>query len=246
MMPATYKGRASEALEGERHYVKDRQLTSEIKESFPNPIDIDVLAAFVSKNLSVNKLAGCMTEFGIPSESVTDKDKFCRALAIQFNLFVTTEGDDVPNSVGQVYQTLLNGREITQEDLRGPRYKGDDVYVDNRKKSHNADCYETIHHEWNLQNRGSQEWQRRALVLVNQAEIHPRPVRTIIPIPDTRPGESADIATDIDARGFEGDFECKWQMRDADGENCFPNKRWEFNIHIRVTFNATSGGEKRG
>lgn len=61
-----------------------------------------------------------------------------------------------------------------------------------------------------------------------------------------RPGEHIKIATDIDARGFEGEYECRWEMQDANGENCFPNKRWDFNIRIHVAFNAMAGGEERG
>ena len=246
VMPLAYKDRTNEALEGERHYAKDRPLILEIKESFPNPINLDGLAAFIDKNLPANKLTACMAEFGIPSVAEQDKAKFAHALAAQFSLFVTTPGDDVDDAVWEMYQTLLAGQPISADDISGPRYAGDDVLVEFGGRRHEADCYEIIHHEWKLQNRGTREWHGRKLVLVNQAEIHPRPVQTVIPVPDTGPGEFTKIATDIDARGFEGDFECKWEMQDADGENCFPNKKWEFNISIRVAFNATAGGEKRG
>jgi hypothetical protein len=68
VMPLAYKNRTNEALEGERHYAKDRPLIPEIKESFPNPINLDGLAAFIDKNLPANKLTTCMifdnSEFG--------------------------------------------------------------------------------------------------------------------------------------------------------------------------------------
>jgi hypothetical protein len=245
-LPENRQHQTNEYLEAERRYAIDRPLTQEIKESFPDPIQLDNLAGFISRNMKRDSLVQCMKDFGVPTGEKQDLERFSRALAVQFSLFVTKEDEDVPNSVCEFYRDLLKGCEITQEDLRGPRYKGDDVYVDDRNKLHDAECYEIIHHKWHLQNYGSQEWHGRTLVLMNQADIHPRPVQVRIPIQDTRPGEFVDIATDIDARGFEGDFECIWQMQDADGENCFPNKRWEFNIDIRVTFNATAGGEKRG
>ena len=246
VMPLAYKNRTNEALEGERHYAKDRPLIPEIKESFPNPINLDGLAAFIDKNLPANKLAACMAEFGIPSGAQLDKAKFAHALAAQFSLFVTTPGDDVDNAVWEMYQTLLAGQPISADDISGPRYAGDDVMVEFGGRRHEADCYEIIHHEWKLQNRGTCEWHDRKLVLVNQTEIHPRPIKTVIPVPDTRPGEFTKIATDIDARGFEGNFECKWEMQDADGENCFPNKRWDFNIRIQVTFHTSDEGDTRG
>lgn len=246
VMPATYKGRTSEALEGARHYAKDRAVTSEIRESFPNPIDLDVLAAFISKNLSEDKLAACMADFGIPSGVEQDKDKFCRALAAQFSLFVTSQDDDVDNAVWEIYQKLLAEQPISADDISGPRYAGDDVYVEFGGHRHEADCYEIVHHEWKLQNSGRVPWHNRKLVLVNQQDIHPRPIEAKISVPDTGPGGFTKIATDIDARGFEGDFECKWEMQDANGENCFPNKRWDFNIRIHVAFNAMAGGDERG
>lgn len=246
VMPLAYKDRTNEALEGERHYAKDRPLIPEIKESFPNPINLDGLAAFIDKNLPANKLTACMAEFGIPSGAEQDKAKFAHALAAQFSLFVTTPGDDVDNAVWEMYQTLLAGQPISADDISGPRYAGDDVMVEFGGRRHEADCYEIVHHEWKLQNRGTREWRGRKLVLVNQTEIHPRPVKTVIPVPDTRPGEFTKIAMDIDARGFEGDYECRWEMQDANGENCFPNKRWDFNIRIHVAFKAMAGGEERG
>lgn len=245
-MPLSYAKRTNGALEAERQYVKNRSLTAEIKNSFPNPINLDGLAAFIDRNLPINKLAACMAEFGIPSGAEQDKTKFAHALAAQFGLFVTTPGDDVDNAVWERYQTLLVGQPISTDDISGPRYAGDDVLVEFGGRRHEADCYEIIHHEWKLQNRGTREWHDRKLVLVNQVEIHPRPLKTVIPVQDTRPGEFTKIATDIDARGFEGNFECKWEMQDADGENCFPNKRWDFNIRIQVTFHTSDEGDTRG
>lgn len=245
-MPRSYAKQKNDALEAERQYVKNRSLTAEIKSSFPNPINLDGLAAFIDRNLPNNKLAACMAEFGIPSEAEQDKTNFAHALAAQFSRFVTTPADDIDNAVWEMYQTLLAGQPISADDISGPRYAGDDVLVEFGGKSHEADCYEIIHHEWKLQNRGTCEWHDRKLVLVNQTEIHPRPIKTVIPVPDTRPGEFTKIATDIDARGFEGNFDCKWEMQDADGENCFPNKRWDFNIRIQVTFHTSDEGDTRG
>jgi hypothetical protein len=245
-LPENRQHQTNEYLEAERRYAQNRSLTPDVKSSFPNPINLDGLAAFISKNLSEDRLAACMTEFGIPSAATREKDKFARALAVQFSMFVTSPEDDVDNAVCGIYQKLLAGQPISADDVRGPRTPGDDVYVGLEGRHHAADCYEIIHHEWKLQNCGKIPWENRRLVLVNQADIHPRPVQAIIPLSDARPGEQIKIATDIDARGFEGDYECKWEMQDANGENCFPNKSWDFNIRIHVAFNAMAGGEERG
>ena len=100
-MPRLYAKRKNDALEAERQYVKNRSLTAEIKSSFPNPINLDGLAAFIDRNLPNNKLAACMAEFGIPSGAEQDKTNFAHALAAQFSLFVTTPADDIDNAVGR-------------------------------------------------------------------------------------------------------------------------------------------------
>lgn len=226
----------NEYLENERHYAKDRVLTDEIKASFPNPIDIDGLTRFIADSLDSNKLASCMADFGVPTGTEVDKDKFAKALSIQFGRFVISTESDISNDVWQIYQSLLNGEEINPRDIRGPRYFGDAVGVFSDSKRIAANCYESLRYVWSIQNRGNKEWHGRKLVLVNAGEIYPEIAQTVIPIPDTRPNETIKIATDINAGGFEGKFDCKWEMQDADGENCFPNYTWDFNIQISVTF----------
>ncbi|MCM1530551.1 MAG: NBR1-Ig-like domain-containing protein [Alistipes sp.] len=176
-----------------------------------------------------------MADFGVPVGTDAHLDKFAKALAIQFSCFVISTDADVNVDVWQIYQPLLIGEEITPDDIKGPRYAGDSAAVFSRK-SIEANCYDSIRHEWKIQNRGTKEWHDCKLVLINQDEISPEILKAIIPIPDARPNETIKIATDINAGGFEGKFDCKWEMQDADGEDCFPNYRWEFNIQICVRF----------
>lgn len=245
-VPKNKQHQTNEYLETERRYAINRPLSPEIKESFPDPINLEGLTAFINDKVDTNRIQTCMASFGIPDNAKVRQTEFARALAVQFSQFVRSDEDDVENNVWEIYQTLLRGEIITADDIRGPRYAGDDAFVELNGRSIQTNCYETIHHEWKLQNCGTCEWHDRKLVLVNQTEIHPRPAQTVIPVPDTGPGEFTKIATDIDARGFEGNFECKWEMQDADGENCFPNKRWNFNIRIQVTFHTSDEGDTRG
>lgn len=235
-LPANKQHWTNERLENERHYAKDRVLTDEIKASFPNPINLEDLTQFISDNLDTNRLISCMVEFGIPTGVEADKKKFAKALSVQFGHFVISAESDISNDVWQIYQSLLNGEDVNSRDIRGPRYFGDVAVVFSESKQIAANCYERLHYVWSIQNRGNQEWHGRKLVLVNADEIYPEIMQAVIPIPDTRPNETIKIATDINAGGFEGKFDCKWEMQDADGENCFPNYTWDFNIQICVTF----------
>lgn len=235
-LPANKQHWTNAYLENERHYAKDRVLIDEIKASFPSPINLDGLAQFINNNLDSNKLVSCMSEFGIPADAETDKDKFVKALYVQFNRFVISTEEDISNDVWQIYQSLLNGDEVNLKDIRGSRYFGDVAGVFLGSKRITANCYENFRYVWSIQNRGKQEWHGRKLVLVNRNEIYPEIMQTVIPIPDAKPNETIEIATDINFGGFEGNFDCKWEMQDEDGENCFPNYFKDFNVEICVVF----------
>lgn len=183
-----------------------------------------------------------MNDFGIPAEVEANVTKFSRALALQFYKFVRSDADEIENSIWEFYQSLLRNEKIDESKWQGPLYPGDDVFVDIQGRTHQAECYQIIHHVWQIKNRGNQEWHDRRLVLKNGNKIHPRPRETTIPVHDLLPGKYIKISTDIDARGFEGNFECEWEMQDKDGNNCFPNHKWDFNVMIRVEFGRKDGG----
>ncbi len=98
-LPTNKKHWANVYLESEKHYAKDCVLTDEIKASFPNPIDLDGLTRYISDNPDSNKLAYCMSGFGISAGVGTDKNKFAKALSIQFGHFVISTEPDISNDV---------------------------------------------------------------------------------------------------------------------------------------------------
>ena len=129
-------------------------------------------------------------------------------------------------------------------------YAGDNVCVEPGGNKYDVGCYETIHHEWVIHNYGKAIWTGRSLVLANQAEIRPKFSLTKLDIPDVMPGGIIKIAVDISANGFEGSFNCKWEMQDSEGKNCFPNSRYVFDVVVNVSFNydrfKSIGGRDRG
>ena len=210
-------------------------MSEAMKASFPNPINLDELMHFISDNMDPNKLSSCMAAFGIPVGYEKNKDKFVKAIAIQFSRFVINAELDISNDVWEIYESLLNGEEISSQDIRGPRYAGD-VAVVFSKKNIESNCYEQIHCEWEIQNQGKIEWRGRKLVFMNQDEIDLEILQRIIPIPDTKTNKTIKIGTDIIVGGSEGAFECKWEMQDENSQNCFENHKWEFNKCILVRF----------
>jgi len=54
----------------------------------------------------------------------------------------------------------------------------------------------------------------------------------------TPPGKEIKITTGFDARGFEGKYECIWQMQDSNGNDCFPNNEKQFCILFEIKFQS--------
>ncbi len=237
-LPKSKTHRTTSYLENERHYAKDRVLTPEMKASFPKPVKVDELKNFLEKNLDSDKVRDCMSSFGVPASYELNKHYLARALAVQFQMFIVRGDDDVDNVIISEYQRQVLGVEDEPNMFYGPLNNGDDVWVEDKGRNHKAKCYETFEHTWVIHNSGHQSWYSRKLVFVNAADVRPSASETEIEIPETAPGEIIKITTSFYARGFEGKFDCIWEMQDCDGNNCFPNYRWIFNVAIDTIFEA--------
>lgn len=99
---------------------------------------------------------------------------------------------------------------------------------------------------WRLQNAGRVPWEGRSLscqdedvVVYSRREAEPlklapplTPEATCVPVPDTPPGETVDIAATFLAPDAPGTVLSYWKMTDADGRICFPEAR---GVWVRVT-----------
>lgn len=238
ILPKLKSHRTTAYLENERHYAKDRVLTPDMKASFPNPIKVDELTNFLETNLDSGKVRDCMNSFGVPASYKENKRFLARALAVQFQMFVIHDVDDVDNVIISEYQRQILGVEDEPNKIFGPLINGDDVWVEDKGRNHQVKIYETFKHTWVIHNSGHQSWYSRKLVFVNAEDVRPSASETEIEIPETAPGEIIKITTSFYARGFEGKFNCIWEMQDFDGNNCFPNYRWIFNVAIDTIFEA--------
>lgn len=99
---------------------------------------------------------------------------------------------------------------------------------------------------WRLQNVGRVPWEGRSLscqdeevVVYSRREANPLrlappliPEATRVPVPDTPPGETVDIAATFLAPDAPGTVLSYWKMTDADGKICFPEAR---GVWVRLT-----------
>jgi len=217
-----------------------RQITADMKASFPDPFLLDSLSAFFADNIKEDRLRDVMTAFAIPVSAKPDKLLLSKSLAFQFQLLIQSESNDVDDIVASKYQQLLLEPDVQPVKRLTPLYPGDSAWVLECKpqRSYMVHCYDKFQHTWVIRNNGSQTWRGRKLVFANCNEVRPRADINSIDIPDTPPGKDIKITTGFDARGFEGKYECIWQMQDSSGNDCFPNNEKQFCILFDIKFQS--------
>jgi len=244
-LPKLKTRQTSDNLEYQRMLYKGtenggRQITADMKASFPDPFLLDSLSAFFADNIKEDRLRDVMTAFAIPVSAKPDKLLLSKSLAFQFQLLIQSESNDVDDIVASKYQQLLLEPDVQPVKRLTPLYPGDSAWVLECKpqRSYMVHCYDKFQHTWVIRNNGSQTWRGRKLVFANCNEVRPRADINSIDIPDTPPGKDIKITTGFDARGFEGKYECIWQMQDSSGNDCFPNNEKQFCILFDIKFQS--------
>lgn len=235
------RGLSSNMVESQRMIYKgERSITSDMKRSFPAPFKLDEVSAFYVQYLKEHELRTIMSKFAIPPLIESNIDALARALATQFQLIILSASEDVSDIVAMEYQRLLYNQPAELSHLQVPFYCGDSAYVVEFKprRQYYKKCYdEKFEHTWLIRNSGSVTWQNRRLVYVRAAKEGPLPERDTIDIPETAPNAEVKLTMHFDTFGIEGSFDSKWEMRDSEDNNCFPNDKRLFTLIINVIFN---------
>ncbi len=221
-------------------YNGSKPLNQNLRDSFSNSIRFDSAVAFFTEYIDDDNTRDLMAAFAIPTSVEPDKTLLSKALAAQLQLLIQSEKNDVDDIVATEYQKLMIEPAAEPAQQLAPLYPGDSAWVLECKpqRSYLVHCYDKFQHTWVIRNNGSQTWRGRKLVFANCNEVRPRADVNSIDISDTPPGKEIKIATGFDARGFEGKFDCVWEMQDSDGKNCFPNNKRQFCITINTKFKA--------
>ena len=231
-------------------YNGNKPFTSNFKRQLPKPVDLGPLTTFFQSRLKDECVGPLIDAFGVPASAERKKEYIAAALAEQVKAFIEAKTEDVQLLIIEAYdRQRVSGIQAGYQ-LPQVLYTGDNVWVETGHSKYDVGCYETIHHEWVIHNYGKAIWAGRSLVLTNRAEIRPKFSLTKLDIPDVMPGGITKIAVDISANGFEGSFNCKWEMQDSEGNNCFPNSRYVFDVVVNVSFDydrfKNIGGRDRG
>lgn len=228
-------------LHSDEEYAKricigSRPITEDMIAGFPKPYRINDLAQYYSKKIALGKIGIVATSFGI-NENHPDIEKLCIALAGQFFCFVDAGGakNDVTDIVAASYEKLMCGTKA--EDLLAlPFHPGDRAWIINAQESrhYTKGFYESFEHVWLIRNNGTVPWEGRKMICMSQKEQSVKINAYTFDVPQTDPGEDAEINMQVDPRGREGAFESVWKMIDSDGNDCFPNEKWLFNFTVTV------------
>ncbi|MBQ6025981.1 MAG: hypothetical protein IJL20_10275 [Lachnospiraceae bacterium] len=239
-LPEKYKQKSTE-LETARMLMKEdtnhRRLTDTMKKSFPAPLDKG-LAEYLSEDVSDEQLRKALTELGITISTEANVQIYGLALYDQFQLFIDSNDPKVEDIVAKRYMERLKEAGVEESpDVSVGKYVDDRmaVFKSARGFVYEINCEESFKHEWMIRNAGKIPWKNRKLKMINQADVRPRPAEEEIIVPDTAPGDIAKVSVEIDGRGFEGTYVCKWIMADPDGVNCFPDDN-DLDVTVISTF----------
>lgn len=226
----------TEYLEKERSYAKQTPFPTAYKESFPSQIQIGNIDSFLKGIFKKEKIRDCLDYFGVPNTLEENIDYLVHALSMQYVAFIRSDEDEAETIVLAEYLRQLNGEPENLSILRSTMYKNDDFWEEGKERELSVGCYEKVTHTWTIHNSGKCNWVGRKLVLVNPEEMEIQLNQTSVSVPDMDPGKIVKVTVEFDSRGMEGIHECKWEMHDSEGNNCFPNHNWELNFKVIVTF----------
>jgi hypothetical protein len=230
---------------GEKTYISDsykkylltgkKAFTENQKMPLRNKDNMAALIAFFKEY--IDDAGAVLSELGIPEkDGEADLDALAYALAKQLKLIIDSSEEDVEDIVALEYQGAKNNNSQMSEDATiKPLYIGDSVNVFHDRK-HEIQSYDKVVHSWELCNTGKIKWAGRKLVYKRKPKDRPEATPSVIDVPDAEPGKSIKITTTIDGRGFDGITNCIWEMQDAAGQNCFPQRESLFSVTIDAKY----------
>ena len=213
-----------------------KPFSSNMKKQFKKPVNSEPIAAFYEKELEDEYVDVLVDAFDIPTSIERNKKYIAGALAKQIKVFIESNEEDVPVVIPEEYENQRIKKETAHYEIGKSLYEGDSVWVENSGKINTVGFYNVFTYTWVIHNYGNVYWRNRKLVFVNadDKDMAPKAAVIEIPIPDTAPYGIVKISTDFDARGDENKYECRWEMQNSEGKNCFPNSRYIFDVIIDV------------
>ena len=213
-----------------------KPITDDMIAGFPKPYWIEELADYFVKHIDKKKVPTLANAFKIADKSI-DIDCICKALAAQFFGLVEVGGADhtADDIVASSYRKLRDGADIKTV-IAAPYHSGDRAWIVNgqRSRHYNRGFYEKFDHVWLIRNDGKVPWRDRRLVCLTKESQSIKTDVYEIDVPDTDPGETAEVIIQVDARGNENTFTSTWKMEDSSGNDCFPSEKWLFEFTVTV------------
>ena len=214
----------------------DKPLTDAQKKHFSDENNLTSIADFFEDNIDEALAGNIIEDLGVPETGVPNVHALSVALAFQMNAIGNAENDEADDVLAMEYQRCCEQSEDESASFHEPLYRGDAIFVADNP-SHEVISTEIFQHTWELINTGTQPWHNRKLVYMRDPNVdRPEANPPVIEIDDVKPGERIKITTTFDSRGFDGNFNCCWEMQDENGKNCFPERKLLFCVRIDAKF----------
>lgn len=214
-----------------------KPITDDMIAGFPRPYRIEELADYYVKHIDKKKAPALANAFEI-SDKTIDIECLCKSLAAQFFELVEVGGSnhEADDIVALIYRKIKDGAD-TKTIIAIPYHHGDRVWIANGQKTRHYDkgFYEKFEHVWLIRNEGKVPWRNRRLICKTRDSQSIKTNVYELDVPDTDPGETAEVRLQVDARGNEDTFTSTWEMEDSSGNNCFPGEKWLFEFTVKVT-----------
>lgn len=218
-----------------------KPLTNEMKTGVSHPFKTDELADFFFNNINNDKIEQLKTAYEFSANTDVEKNSFCIAIARQLRLIFESDRSDVANIILEEYEHIQLGDSETASNCYAPLYPGDDVLDYSKPLVQDVNTYQKFFIELEIVNTGSVPWMDRRLVYQRPSTSGPLPIgENVIALPTTvRPKGTFRKTIEMDARGSEGYFRCRFEMQDSDDNNCFPGRE-KFDYRVNVMFDLTT------
>lgn len=197
--------------------------------------------AYSETVVSTLAFAALCTDFGVSPD--TRKSLVFEAVYEQFMEFARATDDNTPDAFVAVFVTeqLVNQVAEIAETKKGgassaPLCAGDDIRLvrQNPSHPHTAAFYDRLIHHWVIKNTGVAVWDGRYMEFVNSGQTPLKMATSRIEINKTPPGGEVTISVQVDARHIEGTHHIVLDMKDGEGQLCFPDKRAELQLTVTV------------
>jgi len=207
-------------------------LSEPIKQHVRNNKNKDTFLAYCDGVVSLKEYPSLCDALEV--ESDTNRFILFEAIYEQFLEFARCKYDNTVSVIPDKVSEMVRLRGVTDSVSVAPLYGGDDFAVLIKPQNMEVNLFRDFIVSWTIKNTGSLIWDKRYLYNVNGKQKGVRGKTISVDIPTLKPDEKAKLQVTINAKGHEMTSDSIWEIRDSEGNPCFPNKQGAITVTVNV------------